>query len=201
MNATFIPRMLSAVFRPSFYPLVVFVILFSLTYMHEFPWEFKLWALSSVYAFTIAIPYVLIWLIRKANHWQAKDIYVQHRRFIVYTVNIISYISCIIVCQSFYLPAITISVLNVSLMAQILCVIVNFWYKVSMRSAGTGLAIGTLLAYSHLFHFNPTWWLCVAILISGAVMSSRMILVDHKLGEVLLGTLIGIGCGFCGIIV
>lgn len=201
MNSMFLPRMLSALFRPSFYPIVVFTILFTLTYLSQLPWQFKLWILSAVYAFTIAIPYVILWVIRKAHHWEPRDIYVQHRRFIVYTVNIVSYISCLMVCQSYYLPPVTTSVLNVSLMAQILCVIVNFWYKVSMRSAGTGLVIGTLLAYSQLFHFNPTWWLCVAILLSGAVMSSRMILVNHKLGEVLLGTIIGTVCGLFGVVV
>ena len=63
-----------------------------------------------------------------------------------------------------------------------------------------GIIIGALLAYSHIFSFNPIWWLCISILLSGAVMSSRMMLNKNTLGQVMGGTGIGIICGFVGII-
>ena len=90
-------------------------------------------------------------------------------------------------------------ILIVSLMVQCVCALVNMWHKVSRHSAGTGLIIGALLAYSYIFTFNPTWWLCVAILLSGAVMSSRMMLNNSTLGQVMGGTFIGIVCGLVGI--
>lgn len=89
-------------------------------------------------------------------------------------------------------------ILIVSLMVQCVCALVNMWHKVSRHSAGTGLIIGALLAYSHIFAFNPTWWLCAAILLSGAVMSSRMMLNNNTLGQVMGGTFIGIVCGLVG---
>ena len=53
---------------------------------------------------------------------------------------------------------------------------------------------------SALFMFNPVWWLCVTVLISGAVGTARMLLRQHSLAQVVAGTLVGVVCGFAGII-
>ena len=197
----FLAQVLAVVFQPAFYPLVGFSILFTLTYLSMMPWEFKLWVLLAVYVFSVAIPYVMTFLIRKTNGWSRHDLHQQHRRYIVYIINIISYLSCMYVCHKLYLPSFMGAILVVSLLVQCACVIANMWYKVSMHSAGTGVIIGAIIAYSHIFDFNPTWWLSIAILLSGAVMSSRMLLKGNTLGQVLSGTAIGIVCGVVGIMV
>jgi membrane-associated phospholipid phosphatase len=69
-----------------------------------------------------------------------------------------------------------------------------------MHCAGAGGAIGALVAYSLIFYFNPVGWLCLLILISGLVGSSRMLLRQHDLWQVLAGTLLGVVGGFAGII-
>lgn len=67
--------------------------------------------------------------------------------------------------------------------------------EISMHSAGAGGVIGALVAYSVLFMFNPVWWLCVTVLISGAVGTARMLLRQHSLAQVVAGTLVGVVCG------
>ncbi len=177
-----------------------FIILFTLTYLSMLPWFFKMWVFLLVYLFTVAMPYCILWVIRKANGWKRMDMYLHHRRILVYLTNIACYASCMYVCETLYLPRFIGSILVVCLMAQCACVLIDIWYKVGIHSPGTGLIIGALLAYSLLFNFNPIWWLCLAILISGAVMSSRMYLYHKSLGQVLLGTVIGVICGFTGTI-
>lgn len=191
----------SAIFRPNFYPLVGFLILFTLTYLSMLPWDLKLWVLSAVCIFTIILPYLLILITRKINKWTEQDMYMQHRRYIIYSINIICYLSCMHVFRDLNLPSFMGAILVVSLLVQCACVITNMWYRVSMHSAGTGVIIGALLAYSHIFAFNPTWWLSIAILLSGTVMSSRMLLKGNTLGQVLTGTAIGIVSGVVGIMV
>lgn len=192
--------LLSNIFYPTFYPVVGFIILFNLTYLNALPLLYKLWVCVAVYIFTVALPYLVLMVVRRVNGWTRADMYHQHRRGIVYSINILCYTSCMYVCDSLYLPPFAGSILVVCLMAQCACALVNIWYKVSIHSAGTGLLIGSLLAYSFLFYFNPTWWLCLAILISGAVMSSRMYLYHRELGQVLCGTVIGVFCGFIGVL-
>lgn len=192
--------LLSNIFHPNFYPLVGFIILFTLTYLSMLPWFFKLWVFAAVYVFTVALPYIVLLFIRKANGWRRMDMYRQHRRSTVYLTNILCYTSGMYVCSSLYLPPFVGGILVACVMAQCACALANVWYKVSMHSAGTGLLIGSLLAYSFLFDFNPTWWLCLALLISGTVMSSRMYLYHKDLWQVICGTGIGILCGFTGIL-
>ena len=45
-------------------------------------------------------------------------------------------------------------------------------------------------------NFNPLSWLCLCILLCGLVGTARLILRQHKLIDIGLGTLLGILCGF-----
>jgi membrane-associated phospholipid phosphatase len=74
------------------------------------------------------------------------------------------------------------------------------WWKISIHSAGAGGVIGALIAYSILFVFNPIWYLCLLILLAGAVGTARMLLRQHNLSQVVVGTILGVVCGFMGII-
>ena len=69
-----------------------------------------------------------------------------------------------------------------------------------MFAAPPSLDGAGMVAYAAIFGFNPIWWLSLAILVSGCVMTSRMILRQHTLWQVLGGTLIGIVCGIVGTI-
>ena len=99
-----------------------------------------------------------------------------------------------------HMPHFLMAIVGISLLIQCTCIIINIWWKVSMHSAGAGGVIGALIAYSAIFGFNPIWWLSLAIFVAGCVMTSRMVLRQHTLGQVLGGTLIGIVCGIVGTI-
>ena len=99
-----------------------------------------------------------------------------------------------------HMPHFLMAIVGISLLIQCTCIVVNLWWKVSMHSAGSGGVIGALVAYAAIFGFNPVWWLSLAILVSGCVMTSRMVLRQHTLAQVLGGTLIGIACGIVGTI-
>ncbi|EJX10294.1 hypothetical protein, membrane [gut metagenome] len=78
-----------------------------------------------------------------------------------------------------------------SLVALILCIFANFWWKLSEHMTGAGAIIGGLISFSALFGYNPVWWLCLLILISGILGTSRLILCHHTLSEVLAGFAVG----------
>ena len=193
-------RILSCIFIPSFYPLVGFIILLSATYMSLLPWDFKLMVLSAVYIFTIAMPWLGFKMVQRIYEWTHHEMHLQHNRAIAYFINIICYLGCLSFCKNMNLPYFMGTIIVVSLLVNCLCIIINTWNHISAHSAGTGAIIGCIFAYSTIFHFNPTWWLCASILLSGAVMSSRMLLRGHTLKQVLEGTAVGICCGLIGII-
>ena len=190
----------SAVFRPSFYPTVGTVILLSFTYLSIFPWAFKVWILALVYIFTFAMPTLGIFIYRRLHGWSRFELRKRHKRAIPYIINICCYLCLMHILAVTHMPHFLMAIVGISLLIQCACVVVNLWWKVSMHSAGAGGVIGALIAYSAIFGFNPIWWLSLAIFVAGCVMTSRMVLRQHTLGQVLGGTLIGIVCGIVGTI-
>ena len=88
------------------------------------------------------------------------------------------------------------NILVAALVIQIVCAIINVWWKISTHTAAIGGFAGSLLAFSILFAFNPLWWFCAILIIAGMVGSSRMILRQHSLSQVVAGFLVGAVAGF-----
>ena len=191
---------LSTVFRPSYYPTVGTFILLSFTYLSLFPWTFKLWILALVYGFTFCLPTLGIYIYRRLHGWSAAELRLRHKRAVPYIISICSYLCLMHIFAITHMPHFLMAIVGISLLIQCTCIIINIWWKVSMHSAGAGGVIGALIAYSAIFGFNPIWWLSLAIFVAGCVMTSRMLLRQHTLGQVLGGTLIGIVCGIVGTI-
>ncbi|HIY36099.1 MAG TPA: phosphatase PAP2 family protein [Candidatus Paraprevotella stercorigallinarum] len=194
-------RVFSAIFRPYYMPVVGFIGLFSFTYLSLLPFNFKLFILLAIYCFTILIPQICIFCYRKINGWAPHQIRIQANRTIPYAISIISYVACLWLMYRMHLPRYMCGIIVAALLIQASCATINIWWKISTHSAGAGGIIGALLAYSTLFDFNPINWLCILILISGVVGSSRMLLRQHTLGQVIGGTLLGTVLGFIGIII
>lgn len=194
-------RVFSAIFRPYYMPVVGFIGLFSFTYLNLLPFNFKLFILLAIYCFTILIPQICIFCYRKINGWAPHQIRIQANRTIPYAISIISYVACLWLMYRMHLPRYMCGIIVAALLIQASCATINIWWKISTHSAGAGGIIGALLAYSTLFDFNPINWLCILILISGVVGSSRMLLRQHTLGQVIGGTLLGTVLGFIGIII
>ncbi len=196
-----IARVLSSIFRPAYYPIVGFVILFTMTYMSIFPWEFKLWVMSLLCVFTLFLPAVGVYIYRRIHGWKRYELRQRRRRLVPYIMYLCSCLCCMHVMNSIHLPRFMVAILGSSVLIQFCCMLLNMKWKVSVHSAGCGGIIGALVAYAQLIGFNPVWWLCGAILLAGLVMTSRMLLRQHTLWQVLGGTLVGVIGGYIGIIV
>lgn len=193
-------RFLSALFRPFYMPIMGFFALFTCTYLNLLPISYKLTVILLVYCFTVLLPQLSIFLYRKINGWKSHHLGHREKRIVPYILSIISYLSCLYVMNEWHMPRYMGGIIVAALLGQIVCAVINIWWKISVHSAGAGAVIGGLLAFSLLFMFNPVWWLCLAVLLAGAVNSSRIILRQHTLAQVSAGTIVGILCGFLGIL-
>jgi membrane-associated phospholipid phosphatase len=193
-------RALSSVFRPQFFPLVGFVALFMFTYLSLLPVAFKAMILLIVALGTLLLPRLTIRVWRQMNHLSLYHLRLREKRFFPYLVHILYYSFTLHLLSYFHLPYYMGGILVGALMIQVSCTLINTRWKISAHCAGAGGVIGALMAYSVLFSFNPIWWLCFCILISGLVGSSRMLLRQHTLWQVVAGNLLGCLCGFIGII-
>ena len=192
-------RALSSIFRPQYFPLVGFVALFLFTYLSLLPLAFKLLILLIVALGTLLLPRLTIRIWRQMNGLKLHHLRLREKRFFPYLVFILYYALTLHLLNRFHLPYYMGGILVSSLLIQISCFLINIRWKISVHSAGAGGIIGALIAYGFLFYFNPVWWLSLSIFVTGLVGSSRMLLRQHTLWQVLAGTLLGILLGFLGI--
>ena len=192
---------MSMVFSPLYLPMVGLVALFIFSYLSLLPTGYKLSVLGLVYSFTVLLPTLLIRMYRRYQGWTPWQLSQKERRMVPYLISILCYFVCYYVMNILlHTPHFMGSILMGALIIQVLCAIINIWWKISVHSAAIGGVTGALLAFAVIFSFNPIWWLCGTILLSGCVMTSRMVLLQHSLAQVLVGTMVGVICGFFGIL-
>ena len=189
-------RTVSMIFTPFYLPLVGLVALFVFSYLKMMPWQFKLLVLLQADIFTILLPTLLIRFYRFTQGWHSHEIGTKERRMVPYIISVISYFTCYYTMNAIHIPHVISGILLAALSIQIVCAIINVWWKISTHSAAIGGFAGALIAYSFKWSFNPVWWLCLILIVAGLVGTSRMILRQHTLGQVVGGFGVGLVCAF-----
>lgn len=193
-------RFVSQLFSPFYLPVVAFAVLLMFSYLNLLPFLYKALLLTAVYIFTVVLPRFSIFLYRKLNGWKRHQLVRRERRYVPYVLSITCYAVLLYLMDSLHMPRFTMGIIAGALAIQIVCALLNCWVKVSTHAAASGGVIGALMAFSLIFTFDPTPWLCLTILMSGLVCTSRLILRQHTLREVGWGTLVGIVCGWTCIV-
>ena len=191
-NIILAARVLSMVFTPFYLSLVGLIALFTFSYLSLMPWAYMLTVLALVYMFTILVPTLLIHFYRNYHGWTLIELGKKERRVVPYLLSIVSYFVCYYVMHRFNIPHFMSNILMAALVIQILCALINVWWKISTHTAAIGGVTGALQAFSMIFGFNPIGWLCVVIILAGMVGTSRMILRQHSLRQVCYGFLLGL---------
>ncbi len=187
-------RFLSMLFTPFWLPIIGLVVLFVFSYLSIFPWYYKLQVLLLVYLFTILLPTALIRFYRRYQGWTPIELGQREKRMVPYVISILCYFACIYIMQLLHMPHFMGSIVVAALLVQIICAVFNIWWKISEHTAAIGGMGGALFAYAEYLSFNPVWWMCLVFIVAGMVGSSRMILRQHSLGQVVGGFWVGFVC-------
>lgn len=193
-NIILAARIMSMIFTPFYLPLVGLVALFLFSYMSLLPLAYKLPMLLTVYISTILMPSLLIHLYRKFQGWTSKELGRKERRVVPYLISILCYFGCFFLMEYRNTPRVISIILVAALVIQMVCALINVWWKISTHTAAIGGVAGGLVVYSIAFSFNPIWWLAFVILLAGMVGTARMILRQHTLAQVVTGFLVGVVC-------
>ena len=193
-------KALSAIFSPFHLPVVGLVILFLFSYLSFLPLGVKIYILLMVYTFTILLPTAMIRLYRRYQGWTRIQLGVKERRVVPYVISILCYLTCYYLLTINHASHFIGSIVMASLIIQVVCAIINLWWKISTHSAAIGGVTGALVAFAMIFNFNPVWWICLLLLLAGMVGTSRIILKQHTLEQVVAGYLVGIVCAFLSVV-
>ena len=196
----FTAKVLSVLFTPFYLPILGLLILFIFSYLSLLPLTYKLFLLLMFYLFTVFLPTALIRFYRRSQGWTLIELGSRERRAIPYVISIFSYLLCYYIMAATHVPHFMGSILIAALVIQVACAIINLFIKISTHTAAIGGVTGALLAFSVIFSFNPVWWLCIVLLLAGMVGTSRMILRQHSLRQVVLGYLAGVACSFVSVL-
>ena len=168
--------------------------LFFNSYLQMLPIEYRLFLLFTVFIFTVFIPRLGINIFRMVMSWTHMQLSHREHRHMPYLLTICSYTVCLVVLSRVNVVMFVRGVVMAAFVSQIICVFINAWWKVSTHMVGMGGMVGALIAFSNLFYFNPMWYVCALILLSGALGTSRIILRQHSLAQVIVGFIIGFVC-------
>ena len=187
-------RMLSMLFTPFYLPIIGLILLFSFTYLSLFPWLYKLQVLVLAYLFTILLPTLMIRFYRHYHGWTLIELGIRERRMVPYVISIVCYFTCVYIMERLHMPHFMGNIVVAALLVQIVCATINVWWKISIHTAAIGGVAGAVFAFAEYLSFNPVWWLCLIIVVAGMVGTSRMILRQHTLAQVVGGFWTGFLC-------
>ena len=198
-NIIFTARIMSMIFTPFYLPIVGLIALFIFSYMSLLPMMYKLVMLAMVYLLTVVAPSLLIHLYRLCQGWTSHELGRKERRLVPYIISIVCYFACFFWMEYRNTPRVISIIVVVALTIQMVCALINIWWKISTHTAAIGGVAGGLISYSIAFSFNPLWWLCFVLILAGAVGTARMILRQHSLSQVIGGFLVGAACAILAI--
>lgn len=190
---------LSKIFAPSLLPLIGFVLLLTFSYLNMLPNTYKAIMLLLVGLFTVVIPRRSVKAYRNICERSTRVADLRERRVVPYVLSISSYSVLLYIMHLMHMPTFTLAVITACVVIQVVCAIFNTWIHVSTHAAGMGGLVSMIMAFSLVFSFNPIMWLCIGIILCGLVCSARIVLERHTLGEVGLGVVIGLACGWCAV--
>ncbi len=196
----FAAKVLSVIFTPFYLPLLGLAILLAFTYLSLLPLLYKMLLLAAFWVFTVFVPTMLIRLYRRYQGWTLFELGHREKRVIPYVISIVSYLLCYYLMAVAHVPHFMGVILIAALVIQIVCAMVNLFVKISTHMAAIGGVAGALAGFSLIFGFNPVWWLCLVLIIAGFVGTSRMILRQHSLNEIVTGFLVGVVCAFVSVV-
>jgi membrane-associated phospholipid phosphatase len=193
-------RIVSMLFTPFYLPIVGLIALFLFSYLSIFPLAYKLQVLIMTYLFTILLPTVMIHLYRRYQGWNLIELGHRERRMVPYIISIVCYFTCIYLMERLHMPHFMSAIIIAALLLQIVCAIINVWWKISTHTAAIGGVGGALFAFAEYLGFNPVWWLCLVFFVAGLLGTCRMILRQHSLAQVVAGFWVGFICAAIAIL-
>lgn len=193
-------RIVSLLLTPFYLPLVGLLALFIFSYMSKLPLSYKASALLLVYVFTVLLPTLLIRLYRNFHGWHLFALHQRERRMVPYVISIVCYYFCFYIMNMLRMPSFMSRIVVAALLIQIVCAIINVWWKLSTHTSAVGGLTGGLIAFAFIYQFNPLPWICLLLLVAGLVGTSRMILRQHTLSQVVAAYFVGLLCAFFMII-
>ena len=190
----------SVVFHPLFIPfyVVAFLVYFHPSYFSGFSSYTKTKLLLATALNSIFFPAFAVLLMKGLGFIKSVFLHTQQDRIGPYLSSMIFYFWTARIFFKFepQLPPELASFMTGVFLTTAIALIANIYYKISMHAIGCGGLLGIFLIIMKTNSMLMTWPLCLALIITGVVCSSRLLISDHTQKEIYIGLGVGLLCQF-----
>ena len=196
----FFAHFFSVVFHPLFIPfyVVAFLINYHPSYFSGLGFYTKFELLRSTLVNTVLFPAFALLVMKGLGFVKSFMLHSQQDRIGPYLANMIFYFWMARVLFN-YKPELTpilASFMTGVFITTALALIANVFYKISMHAIGCGGMLGIFIIIMNSNSMLMTWPLSLALLITGIVCTSRLIVSNHTQKEIYMGLIVGLVCQF-----
>jgi hypothetical protein len=197
----FLAHFFSFVFHPLFIPFYVcwFLAFVHPSYFSGFSHSGKIRIILMVTLNAVAFPAIAILLLKALGFINSIFLRTQKDRIIPYIASMTFFFwAQYALREQPEIPRILVAFMFGVFISSAAALIANIYLKISMHAIGMGGLVGLFVVIMNQNTMLMTWPLCVAILITGLVCTSRFIVSDHTPKEIYSGLLIGFVCQLIG---
>ena len=191
-------RFFSYVFHPLFVPLYViaFLVFFHPSYFAGFTAYEKYKVLLATALNTVFFPALAVLLMKGLGFIKSVFLRTQQDRIGPYLSSMIFYFwtAWVFFKTERQLALILPSFMTGVFLTTVVGLLSNIYFKISMHAMGMGGMLGLFLIVMLYNTMLMTWPLSIALLITGLVCTSRLIVSDHTTKEVYWGLFFGLLC-------
>lgn len=191
----YIAHLMSYVFHPLFIPTYFFLYLmqvlpFEFVGITEWQLKMRLFSVAWLTAFFPAFAVFLLWRLKLSDSIFLKT---QKERIIPYVITMFFYWWMYYLSRNFTDQPIALKFFYLGIfVASAIGMTVNNFMKVSLHAMGIAGITTAILLVSVFYPVNQVLWLPLAILLTGLVISARLVVSDHSKKELIIGLFIGV---------
>jgi len=185
-------KTISLIFHPLLIPLYGLLIIFSApTLIGYLPYTVKKTLFILLLINNVLLPFSFIPYFKIRNIISSWKLDNRRERIIPFLSTSFFYSVTFFITFRYHIPVfIKLFILTAAVLA-IAMTIINFWYKISIHSGGSGALVALVAVLSIKMHTPLPWLLAGVIISAGLVLTSRLWLDYHKPGEVWSGFFLG----------
>jgi hypothetical protein len=185
-------KIIAMIFHPLLMPVYGMAIIFSApTLFGYLPYNVKKLLLLIMLVNNVLLPLSLLpfFIQRKIiTSWAISE---KRERNIPLIITTILYFATSFIIFRFPIPVFLKSFVFATAFLSLIVTVINFWWKISLHSVGSGALIGLVLLLSVKMLTPLDWYLISAIIAGGLVLSSRLKLDLHSPLQVWVGLFAG----------
>ena len=201
----FFAHLISVLFHPLFIPfyVVAFLVNFHPSYFSGLGFYTKFELLRSTAVNTILFPAFALLVMKGLGFVKSVLLHTQQDRIGPYLANMIFYFWMARVFFNFKpeLTPVLASFITGVFLTTAVALIANIFSKISMHAIGCGGMLGIFIIIMKSNSMLMTWPLSLALLVTGLVCTSRLMVSNHTQKDIYMGLIIGLVCQFAAAIV